>query len=182
MCIRDRFIAYDIPIYDDAADYLWSYRKEQLDEIIARVPKAHKNTVVRAVSNPAYSMDGVKELHGQYREAGYEGAILRMHEGVYEWGYRSPHLLKFKEFDDAEFRIVGFDDGVGKFAGCVIWICQTESGKEFRAVPKGTLEEKSEWYRNAKDYVGRMVTVKYQGLTDDGVPRFPVSCGFKEDR
>lgn len=177
-----QFVAYDVPIYDDTTDFIWSSRKDQLDEILAKVPARFKETVIRAVSNPASSIDEVKELHGQYREAGYEGAILRMPNGVYEWGYRSPNLLKYKEFDEDEFPIVGADRGVGKFADCVIWTLRTPSGKLFRAVPKGTLEQKQGWLRDATEYVGKMGTVTYQGLTDDGIPRFPVCQGFKEDR
>jgi DNA ligase-1 len=99
--------------------------------------------------------------------------------GLYNYGYRSYDLLKVKSFDDAGYEVVGVTNGVGKFVNCAIWICRTAKGQEFRVTPKVSQSEKEAFLRNSKDYIGKLLTVAYFGLTDDGIPRFPVGIKFR---
>ncbi|EPY35379.1 DNA ligase [Angomonas deanei] len=48
---------------------------------------------------------------------GFEGVMIRRPEFAYEHGKRSFGLLKYKQMHDAEFKIVGFVAGEGKFKG-----------------------------------------------------------------
>lgn len=117
----------------------------------------------------------------KHRKAGYEGSILRNYTGVYE-GKRSHNLQKVKEFDDAEFEIVGVTEGRGKMAGHAIFVCQTPDGHKFEAKMKGSMENLKEYFENAEKYIGRIVTVQFQGYTGkNNVPRFPVAIRFRED-
>jgi ATP-dependent DNA ligase len=127
----------------------------------------------------AHNEKEVKRYREKYVERGFEGAIVREGHAGYEIGRRSNHLLKSKKFMDAEYKIVGHSEGVGNYEGCVIWECETEKGQRFNVVPKGTLEEKAQWYENATDQYGRMLKVKFFELTDDGIPRFPVGLGIR---
>jgi hypothetical protein len=34
---------------------------------------------------------------------------------------------------------------------------------------------------NVEKYYGKLLTVRYQELSDDGIPRFPVGIGFRID-
>jgi DNA ligase-1 len=118
-------------------------------------------------------------------EKGYEGAILRHHDGLYELGYRSSDLLKVKTFMDEEYVIVGHESGRGKFSDCVIWICAPVggtcdvAGNTFKVVPKGTLEDKRKWLKEAKKHEGKLLKVKFFEKSDDGIPRFPVGLGMR---
>ena len=80
---------------------------------------------------------------------------------------------------DDEYEIIGYTTGVGKFEGCIVWICTTDDGTEFKVVPQGTMEERKELYEQAEEHVGELLKVKYFELTDDNVPRFPVGIGFR---
>ncbi len=122
----------------------------------------------------------MKEMHAAYVAEGYEGIMLRNKKGGYKVGQRSAELQKYKEFEDAEFTIVDFKEGDGLEKGCVIWICRTEDGQEFACRPRGTREERMELFENADDYIGKGLSVRYQELTDDGVPRFPVGIGIRD--
>ena len=51
---------------------------------------------------------------------------------------------------------------------------------EFNARPTGTLEYRAQLLRDAPSLVGRMLTVRFQGLTDAGLPRFPVAIAVRE--
>ena len=123
------------------------------------------------------------EIHAaqaQFVEEGYEGAMVRNLTGAYRIGKRSADLQKVKTFLDGEYTISGFVEGTGNEAGCVVWECQTPDGNTFRVRPRGTQEARRELFENGGDYVGQQLTVRYQELTDDGVPRFPVGIAIRD--
>ena len=121
----------------------------------------------------------MKSQHNVFVSEGYEGIMLRSSHGLYKHS-RSTDLLKYKEFFDAEYEVVGFKEGEGQEKGCVLWMCKTEEGKTFHCRPRGTREDRMELFQNGGDYVGKMLTVRYQELTDDGLPRFPVGIAFRD--
>lgn len=120
-----------------------------------------------------------RRLFSEFVEAGYEGIMLRNAAGVYSANYRSNDLQKYKEFLEDEYRIIGFTQGEGRDAGAVIWLCETEDGKEFTVRPRGTMEQRREWFNEGKKYVGKNLTVVFQELTEDGKPRFPVGKAIR---
>ncbi len=124
------------------------------------------------------SGDDIKEFHDKYVKEGYEGLIIRNYKGVYEHT-RSKNLQKYKNFDDDEFKIVGFTEGTGIEKGLVIWECETKQGKKFHVRPQGTHPERKKLFKNGKQYIGKMLTVKFFGYTDDGLPRFPIGIALR---
>jgi len=121
----------------------------------------------------------MKAKHNEYVAEGYEGIMLRNKTGLYS-NARSVHLQKYKEFFDMECKIVDFKEGEGAEEGCVIWICETEAGKQFACRPRGTREERQELFATGAEHVGKMLTVRYQELTDDGLLRFPVGIAIRD--
>ena len=123
------------------------------------------------------------EIHAaqaQFVEEGYEGAMVRNLTGAYAIGKRSANLQKVKTFLDGEYPIVGFTQGTGGETGCVMWECQTPDGQTFTVRPRGTHEERKVLFQHGSDYVGQQLTVRYQELTDGGVPRFPVGIAIRD--
>jgi DNA ligase-1 len=121
----------------------------------------------------------MKAKHSEYVAEGYEGIMLRNKTGLYS-NARSVHLQKYKEFFDMECKIVDFKEGEGAEEGCVIWICETEDKKQFACRPRGTREERQELFATGDEHVGKMLTVRYQELTDDGLLRFPVGIAIRD--
>ena len=115
-----------------------------------------------------------RQLFAEFVEAGYEGIMLRNAAGVYRANYRSNDLQKYKEFLEDEYRIIDFTQGEGRDAGAVIWLCETADGKEFSVRPRGTMEQRRDWFNDGASYIGKNLTVVYQELTEEGKPRFPV--------
>lgn len=133
--------------------------------------------------NEADNEDEVKEYLSDYIEDGYEGAIIRNWEGEYLLGKsnrRSPDLQKYKLFDDAEFKVVGAKEGDGTEKGAVVWQCVTKDGSIFETRPRGSHEERRELYQNRDSYIGKMLTVRYQGVGVDDIPRFPIGIAFRD--
>lgn len=121
--------------------------------------------------------DQVLANHSKFVQQGFEGVIVRNTEGLYKPKYRSNDLLKYKEFIDEEFEIIGHFEDVD---GGVVWQCKTVDGSEFGVRPKGTQEIRKEWAETAKDYIGKALTVRYQNLSPEGIPIFPVGIAVRD--
>lgn len=130
---------------------------------------------------PTVQVESVEEawkMHDEYVQQGYEGGIARNADAKYQAGKRSADLQKFKRFDEHEFEVVGSAFGRGKYADIPVLVCKTKDGKEFDCNPPGTLEERRAVDR--KDVIGRKLTVKHFGWTDDGLPSFPVGVVIRD--
>jgi hypothetical protein len=125
------------------------------------------------------SEDKMKELHAQFVSEGYEGIMLRTTKGFYK-NSRSADLLKYKEFFDGEYEVIGYKEGEGLEAGCVLWVCKTPEGRVFNCRPRGSREDRVTLYARGGEFVGKPLTVRYQELTDEGIPRFPVGIAFRD--
>ena len=135
--------------------------------------------VVLVRTEKVAALSDFRRLFSEFVEAGYEGIMLRNAVGVYRANYRSNDLQKYKEFMEDEYRIIDFKEGEGRDLGAVIWVCETADGKEFTARPRGTMEQRREWFNDGDSYIGKNLTVVYQELTEDGKPRFPVGKALR---
>ena len=112
---------------------------------------------------------------------GYEGAIARVGGAPYTVRKRSLDLVKAKRFLQEEFAVIGLEERA-KQPGVVATVrCRTGAGDEFGATPECTHGEKMDMWRDRQRYTdGRWVaTVRFQELTDAGIPRFPVCSGLR---
>jgi ATP-dependent DNA ligase len=120
-----------------------------------------------------------------FLEQGYEGAVARNANSKYKSvsaTARSRDLLKIKKFDDDEFKVFDVVEGRGKLNGHAIFVCKTAAGVEFKAKQKGPIPELKKIFDNADKYIGKMLTVRYQGYTKkNNVPRFPVALRLRKD-
>lgn len=153
-----KLYVYDCPSHDggfkDRYDYLQTL---ELPDTIIIVP-----TVI--VNN----MNDVKKLFSVYIEQGYEGEMLRVLDGEYQ-NKRSKNLIKYKEFMDDEFEIIGVEEGLGKL--------QNKVGRlnfnGFSAAVNGNHEYLAKLWENRNELIGKTATVKFQEYTSDNIPRFP---------
>ena len=177
---------FDMPIDENGKRDIWKNRKDNLEKFFDKLnPDApeYESAYLRLVPTYIiYNEKHVLEMEEIFIEEGYEGAIVRNLNGEYLFGHRSSDLQKVKSSQDAEYKIVNFEHGVGKMANSVIWICKTENGKEFKVVPKASAEKREEYFTDGKKYIGKLLKVVFQNLTKDGIPRFPRSVGFRDPR
>ena len=111
-------------------------------------------------------------------EEGYEGIMARNNDSIYEFGHRSYDLQKVKRFQDQEYRIVDVLEGTGVETGCAIFVCKA-GDNTFKVRPTGSHEQRKEWFNLRAKLIGEELKVKFQELTDDGIPRFPVGLGLR---
>ena len=158
-------------------DMPFSQRYEVLKEY---VKNCAGDNIVLAPTYVAHDAAEVMAYHKQFIAEGYEGTMVRDDSEGYTIGQRSNQLQKYKDFVDAEFEIVRIDEGNGAFKGKGIFICRTESGKEFGATPEGSSSHRESIFQNRDSLVGKFLTVRYQELSKDGVPLFPVGVDVRE--
>jgi ATP-dependent DNA ligase len=166
-------------IYDVVVnDVPFSHRQ---DRIVGTIPNPDKCRHLKVVHTQLINdTDGFRQAFAEYVAAGYEGIMLRNANGMYCQNYRSHDLQKYKEFVESEYPIVGFKEAAGRDAGTVIWMCTTEECRHFSVRPRGTQEQRRKWFQDGHKYVGKLLTVIYQELSELNVPRFPVGKAIRD--
>ncbi len=124
----------------------------------------------------ATDFDHAQQWHEKNLKAGYEGSIYRTPSGKYK-GTRSWDLMKFKDFEDSEATIVGYELGKGKRTGTIgKFIMQDDEGVEFGCPPgKGyDYKDLASMLDNISDYIGQRATFTYFQRTQAGSYRHPL--------
>jgi len=175
-----RYVVYDRPLDGITNDKRWAWLLEEFGKQKNKDRLADvKSPVYLSDSTICYDMNDLMKYHDECVKKGYEGAIARNEEGLYEFGFRSNDLIKIKEFKDAEYEIIDVVEATGRDAGTAIFVCKCDAG-EFNVKPQGTRELRAEYFKKRKSLIGKMVTVQYQELSDDGIPRFPSAIAVRD--
>jgi DNA ligase-1 len=163
-------------IYDQVNDKTFQERNKWICKAFSPTYKHLHYVQTEIASNEAE----VKKYHDRFVQEGFEGVIIRNMDGLYVPKHRSKDLQKYKEFIDEEFEIVGGHEGSGPDAGTIVFEVKTKAGKVFSVRPRGTREVRSEWFKDLKNLVGLKLTVRYQNLSEDGIPIFPVGITVRD--
>lgn len=120
----------------------------------------------------------IMTLHNIYVSEGWEGCVARDVSKPYKYGGRGQEMIKFKMYQDGEFKITGISEGLREEDMCFTLI--TEDGIEFKAKPMGSRELKQQYRNDLQNLIGKMATVKYFYLSDDGTPLQPVFKAIRD--
>ena len=154
-----------------------SFQKRQAE--LAKTFKDYKYIVIveTVVVNNEEEMLACKE---RWIQDGYEGIMLRNIDSPYE-GQRSYNLQKYKDFIDDEFVILKVNEGNGKLAGHAgSFTFGMIDQKSFDAKMIGSISRLKYFFEHPEECVGKFATVRYQNLSSDGIPRFPVCRGIRD--
>ena len=116
-----------------------------------------------------------KAKHTKNLLDGYEGSIVRL-DTPYQCK-RSHSLRKFKDFEDAEANIVGYEEGKGKRAGTLgKFLMQDDEGIQFGCPPgKGhNYKDLAIMLENIHQYMGQRATFTFFERTKAGSYRHPL--------
>lgn len=167
-------------IYDVVSDEPFIERLQHIGEL--HKDHGYDPILIPVDTVPVPDEVAMYKLFKRFLDGGYEGLIIRNTDGLYE-NKRSVNLQKVKEFDDAEFLIVGVNEGRGKLQGTLgAFTCETIDGTRFDVKMMGNQEENAKYLNgDASLWYRRYLTVQYQGITNrNGVPRFPVGVRIRE--
>jgi ATP-dependent DNA ligase len=176
-------------IYDCITDDKFEDRSNYVINILEEADKP----IVCAPTFTAHSFEEVKDMHREFLGLGFEGTMLRFNE-PYEAGKRSKFLIKFKDFQDAEFEIVAHQLGKPSIRPNMtyqlpIFTCrEPKTGELFNVTAPGTMVQRHALYEQGLDNcIGKQLGVKFFEYTDatigngKGVPFLPVAIDIRED-
>ena len=169
-------------IYDTISSMNFTYEKRlnKIIEIIAESTYSglflDSDILQLSLTARVNNFEEATKYHQKFLEDGYEGSIYRNINGIYK-NTRSWDLMKFKDFEDSEATIVGYEAGKGKRTGTIgKFIMQDDEGVEFGCPPgKGyDYKDLAGMLDNIHDYIGQRATFTYFQRTQAGSYRHPL--------
>ncbi len=174
-----KFYVFDVP---EAGGGLLE-RLSELEKFILQNPQAGQN--LKIIKQVKVKDNAEFEAFADAVIAkGGEGAVVREPNAPYE-RKRSKNALKYKKFKDAECRVIAVNKGSGKYANLAGSLtCKALGGTE--GEPKEGAIFKigsglSDKNRQDPPKIGSIITYKFQNLTANGKPRFPIFLRIRED-
>ncbi|MEA3544121.1 MAG: DNA ligase [Thermodesulfobacteriota bacterium] len=127
-------------------------------------------TPVRDNDHLQQELQRIEQLDG-------EGLIVRNPGAFYSSG-RSMEILKVKSFQDAEATVIAHFPGQGKHAGRLgSMLVKMDNGIPFK-IGTGFSDEE----REHPPVVGEIITFKFYGKYQSGIPRFPSFLRVRQDQ
>ena len=169
-----RFMVFDLP----AEPGTFTERLSTLGNVVSKLAVRWVQAVPQT---KVASHAALQSQLQQITKAGAEGLMLHRGSSLYK-GVRSDDLLKVKTHDDAEARVIAHLTGKGKYAGQVgALLVETpaKDGQPARRFKLGT--GLSDAQRQNPPVVGSLVTYRYRGLNDSGIPRFASFMRVREE-
>jgi DNA ligase-1 len=130
------------------------------------------------------SRDHLEELIADATDIGYEGIMLRK-DSTYE-GKRSKSLLKVKKMQDAEYEVVGVENGMHRIIDngreveeeMLRAVFIEHRGNRVRVGSGFSINDRRLYFKNPEEILGKVITVQYFEETTDQTGehslRFPV--------
>lgn len=172
-----KFMVFDVPAHGGPFT-------ERITALNAAVAQIGKPWVVAVVQTRATTHAALQTQMHRIVKAGGEGLVLHRGASLYT-AARNDDLLKVKPHEDAEARVLGHQPGQGRYTG-MLGALLVESVASGNAAAPGVRFKigtgLSDAQRRNPPPVGSVVTYRYRGLTDAGVPRFASLVRVAADR
>lgn len=144
-----------------------------LEEYLQKYPSAYIKIIPQI---PVENQNNLNQFYESIIKNQGEGIVIRKNLSPYEKG-RSKNAMKLKPYDDAECELVGFRKGKGKFENQVgALLCKMPNGQIIK-IASGLKDED----RKNPPKIGSIVTYKFNGLTKNSLPRFPVFLRLRDE-
>lgn len=129
-------------------------------------------------------MSKIWECLDNERAAEHEGVMINLIDAPYAFK-RTNCLLKAKVMQDADLRVIGVQEGVGKFAGTLGSLLVDYKGNPVGVGSGLTDAVRQQVWHNQEKYIGRVAKVRFFEETKDKSGnlsiRFPVFEEFREE-
>jgi DNA ligase-1 len=155
-----KYLIFDLP----ASPLIFDLRVGQIKSIVKQVNRSH----IQAVEQ--FKLDDHQALLATLdRVVKNKGEGLMLHRGKSHYqNSRSDDLLKLKQYNDAEATVIEHTAGKGKYTGLLgSLLVETNDKRRFK-IGTGF----SDLERANPPPIGSVITYRYFGLTNKGIPRF----------
>ena len=157
--------------------------KERL-ALLEAVSSSFDNNLVKVDQIYRESLHDIYMLQTKWEMMGYEGAMV-LPNIPYYLGKKSNRLLKFKTMLSQDCVVTGMYEGKAgtRLEGLMGGIVVRQENDEICECGTGfSDEDRKVMWENQELYIGNLVEVKYQELTNDGIMRFPVFMRWRNDK
>jgi len=155
-----RFMMFDLPHHQGT----FTERVEKMQSLLVQISSPYLAMINQVQLKDTSALDA--KLNAVIKAQG-EGLMLHLASAFYQQG-RNSALMKLKKHQDAEAIIIGHTQGKGKYQGKLGAIkVKTTEGVVFK-IGSGF----SDYQRANPPDIGTIITYKYNGLTQAGIPRF----------
>ena len=178
---EDRCEILEYWIYDIADDKrTFNNRYDDLIDLSLDIENNLNYSKIKVVEHVlTESWEQIQRLHDKWVSEGFEGLVARKPDKVYGFGKRGSDMIKVKMYQDDEFEIIDYQDGLRPED--FTFVCQTKEGKQFAAKPIGDRELKAQYLENIDNIIGKKGIVKYFEISKDGIPLQPVFQAVRYD-
>lgn len=176
-------------------DFIWyvfdyfkdpqSPTQERLEKLYQLVEKFDKPYIKFCPQFLVSNATEASNIYNQCLQDGHEGIVLKSKSGIYKFGrstLKEGCCLKMKPFNDSEGCIIDVIPSTKKKNGHVfmknlkvLW-----KGKEILIGSGFTTKDRLMFFNNREMMKGRYIRFKFNSLTGNNVPRFPVYCGMRD--
>ena len=116
-------------------------------------------------------------------ENNWEGLMYRNGNSPYEFK-RTKNLLKIKQMQDTELKLLRMEEGIGKYKGMLGAFIVDYKGYELNVGSGFTDDQRIKYWNNKQEYIGKFVKVQYFEKTKNQQGqeslRFPVYMSFRD--
>lgn len=149
-----------------------------------KVLKSFQMTSVKRLTfDRVFNEEEITEFYRQFIREGYEGLMVKISNLGYKSNARISELLKYKHFIDIQLPILDVipadqrpDWGIPIFE----WFGAKDS--ILKSNTKMTHEQRRDLLENKQEYIGKYAEIRFFEYSDEGVPRFPVVVGIRNDK
>lgn len=183
------FVVFDILPYDDFVEGKskanYSLRRAWLDtlsDILCGITGCVEVVPLLYSGTNQNRIDGWLAFADNH---GWEGIMLNK-EAPYECK-RTTNLIKIKSFKFSDLRIIGYEEGDGKYKGMLGAVIVDYKGNSVNVGSGFDEAERVELWKNPDELIDKIATIKYKEVSknkDTGLEslQFPVWNGLREDK
>jgi len=156
----------------------WGKLKHYLDDL-------NLSKISLVSSHEVNNIEDTRTLFEEYYSKGEEGIILKDVNAPWE-NKRSKHQIKFKGELECDLKVVGYEEGTGKYVGKLgALVCESDDGIIKVKVGSGFNDENRESIKK-QDVIGKVVAVKYnariRSKSEDESLFLPIFLEIREDK
>lgn len=184
-CIE--FVLFDIlPLHEfrqGQSTHKYSERRETLEKLFAE--DHYKNLRLVPLMYCGSDQSKIDEWLEYMDNQGYEGLMLN--KDVPYYCKRHTGLVKIKTFKYSDLKIVGYEQGSGKYDGVLGAVVVEYKGHVVNIGSGFTDEQRVEYWADRDNLIGRICTVKYKDETSDKKTgakslQFPIFICMRDDK
>lgn len=161
-----KYVVWDIIPYDEwlQGEYNMSYGIRLAHLKVSMEAMGEYGCFRLIETREVSSLEEAQEFYKEQIEQGYEGAILKNLNGIWK-NHTSPNQIKMKAEKDCDLKIIGFEEGSGKYIGQIGSLICISSDEKLK-VNVGSGLSDSDREKDFSELFGKIITVRYNEVIE----------------